>query len=164
MGFVIALPTPLNRKVDMSDGSMSPQLIKVQEYFARVDAGEFPTDLFEENFQFFFPKFGVGHGASAFFEMAKGMRTHRVANIYHHRDQMIFIEQDKYVVVEGITEGTGCDGVTWHGGLTPGGRFCSTFVFGETGLISRMHIYLDPDYTSTDKSGFVWPDRAGQEW
>jgi hypothetical protein len=147
----------------MSEGTTSRQLRKVKEYYSRVDSGDFPAELFTDNFQFFFPKFGIGRGAAEFFEMADGMMRHRVRKISHHASDMSFVELGNHVLVEGTTEGTGFDGVTWHGGRTPGGRFCSVFVFEDTGLISRMHIYLDPDYTSADKSGFVWPERSG-EW
>jgi hypothetical protein len=144
---------------------VSPQIEAIKEYFRRGDTGEFPAELFAQNFQFYFPKYGVDHGAKAFFEMAGGVRCGIVNRAAHHIDDLFFIEQGNSVAVEGTTEGTDVDGVQWYGGSTRGGRFCSIFVFGQDGLIDRMHVYLDPDYTGRHKDGFVWPGRSSNnQW
>jgi hypothetical protein len=140
------------------------QIEIIKEYFRRGDAGDFPTELFAPNFQFYFPKYGVGHGATAFFEMAGGVRQAVVRRAAHHIDEMLFVEQGNRVVVEGTTEGTDTDGVEWHGGQKRGGHFCSVFEFGQDRLIERMHVYLDPDYTGRHQGGFVWPGRTPDHW
>jgi hypothetical protein len=142
----------------------SRQVEAVKEYFRRGDAGDFAAELFAQDFQFYFPKYGVGRGAEAFFELASGMRQRVVKRSAHHVDELLFVEQGNYVVVEGTTEGTDVDGVEWHGGRTRGGRFCSLFRFGSDGLIERMHVYLDPDYTGKHQTGFVWPMRKSDHW
>lgn len=143
---------------------VSPQIEAVKEYYRRGDAGDFPAELFARDFQFYFPKFGVGHGAVAFFELAGGMMASVVKRAAHPVDEMLFIEQGNCVAAEGITEGTDVEGVEWHGGRLRGGRFCSIFIFGQDGLIERMHVYLDPDYTGKHKDGFVWPGRTNEKW
>jgi hypothetical protein len=142
----------------------SPQIKTVQEYFRRGDAGEFPAELFAQDFQFYFPKYGVGHGAAAFMELAVGVMNAMVKRAAHHIDDLLFIEQGNCVAVEGTTEGTDLEGVEWYGGRTRGGRFCSIFVFGREGLIERMHVYLDPDRTGKHKEDFVWPGRSNDQW
>jgi hypothetical protein len=151
-------------KMTASLTQTSTRIDRIKEYFRRADAGDFAAELFTENFQFYIPKYGLGHGASEFFEMASGMQKNRIRSISHHIDNLIFIEQGNQVAVEGTTEGTGVDGVEWHGGQTPGGRFCSVFAFNADSLIERMHVYLDPDFTSRDKAAFFWPDRSPQQW
>jgi hypothetical protein len=136
----------------------------VREYYRRSDAGDFPAELFTQDFQFYFPKFGVGHGAAEFIELAGGLMGATMKRAAHHRDALVFIEQRDLVAAEGTTEGLGADGIEWCGGKTPGGRFCSVFAFNPDGLIARMHIYLDPDYTSRDRDRFVWPERATPQW
>jgi hypothetical protein len=136
----------------------------VREYYRRSDAGDFPTELFTPDFQFYFPKFGLGHGPAEFFEMAGGLMAKTMKRAAHHRDDLVLIEQGALVAAEGTTEGLGADDVEWCGGKTPGGRFCSVFAFAPNGLISRMHIYLDPDYTSRNLAGFVWPKRDAPQW
>jgi hypothetical protein len=84
--------------------------------------------------------------------------------VAHHLDTMLFIEQGNCVAAEGTTEGTDVHGVEWHGGRTRGGRFCSIFLFAQSGLIERLHIYMDPDCTGGHKEGFLWPKRSVDSW
>lgn len=142
----------------------SRQVAVVLEYFRRIDAGEFAAELFAQQFQFYFPKFGVGHGTAEFMEMAGGLMITTVKQAEHDLERLIFIEQGNKVAVEGTTKGTALDGTVWHGGRTAGGRFCSIFSFDADGLIDRMHIYLDPDYAGRDQDRFVWPPRSTQQW
>ncbi|MEM8937358.1 MAG: nuclear transport factor 2 family protein [Pseudomonadota bacterium] len=138
---------------------MSKQKETVAAYFEKADAKD-PSlfELFTDDVEIYFPKFGVGKTKAAFMELGGGF-ANSVASIAHRRDDFLFVEQDNYVVVEGLTYGTGQDGQEWRGGETPGGRFCSVFQFRDDGddlKICRMHIYLDPDYTSQNESGFLW--------
>ena len=131
-------------------------------YFEQVDHGRLPDELFTPNFEFYFPKFGVGRGPVEFGELAAGM-IGSGNRIGHCHDSFSFIEAGRHVTVEGATHGTSSEGVTWKGGETPGGRFCSTFDFNEQGLIERMYVYLDPDYAGADKARFYWK-RAKPVW
>jgi hypothetical protein len=134
----------------------------VRAYFRSSDLGEFPAHLFTPDFEFFFPKFGVGRGLEEFYELAAGMAA-TGAKIAHRQDQLTFITGDRQIAVEGTTYGEGLDGGGWRGGETPGGRFCSTFQFTDDGLIERMYVYLDPDYTGADTPRFRW-SRAQPRW
>jgi SnoaL-like domain len=134
-----------------------------KSYFRRVDSGDFPTEYFTADFEFYVPKFGIGRGASSFHEMVRGVQPTRVQSCHHH-ESLQFIEAGNKLVVEGTTEGLGLNNVAWCGGKTPGGRFCSVFEFDEQSLIKRMYIYLDPDFTSADKDRFLWPQRSQIEW
>lgn len=145
---------------------MSQQTDLVASYFEKADAQD-PSlfDLFTDDVEIYFPKFGVGKTKSAFLELGSGFAK-RIASIAHRRDQFLVIEQNDYVVVEGLTYGTGVNGEEWSGGETPGGRFCSVFQCRETAdgpKICRMHIYLDPDYLGEDDKGFLW-DRDRPNW
>lgn len=134
----------------------------VRRYFEEADAGRVPADLFAEDFEFYFPKFGVGRGMAEFGELAAGMLS-ALAAFGHCRDELTFLEADRSVVVEGATQGMDKAGVAWRGGTTPGGRFCSIFDFDRQGLISRMFIYADPDYAGQDTERFYW-DRKAPLW
>jgi hypothetical protein len=138
------------------------QINVAKAYFEKVDKGELPLELFTADFEFFFPKYGVGRGPEEFREFAAGLWGAGLKS-QHHRDQLKYIATSAGVVVEGTT--VGCDGESraWNGGKTPGGRFCSVFDFNDEGLISRMFIYLDPDYTGLDKDRFYWK-RKGGSW
>jgi hypothetical protein len=133
-----------------------------QDYFRRADAGRADlVELLTEDCQVYFPKFGVRRGRDAMGELAGGMGSQFEA-VEHDYSTYTFISSGAYLVVEGTTRGTMKNGKTWAGGETPGGRFCNVFEFRD-GLISRVHIYLDPDYVSEDAPRFLW-GREGRTW
>ena len=144
-----------------ASGGDSDRAKVVRTYIERIDGGEFPAELFADGFQFYVPKFGLGAGIDEFMQMAEGF-----ASAYHGVSHVIDLVADfgGVVLLEGRTSGEDAQGVTWRGGDTPGGRFCSVFEFDAAGLISRMHIYLDPDYTSQDRERFRWTRGAAQRW
>jgi SnoaL-like domain len=133
------------------------------EYFRLVDAGMPVFHLFAEDFQFYFPKFGIGRGVDEFMELAIGAQT-SIGKIAHRIDNLLAPSDSNLVVAEGVTTGSDGQGKEWSGGETSGGRFCSVFSFNVDGLIDRMHVYLDPDYTGEHQEGFRWPNRKRQEW
>ena len=145
----------------MDDAALSPKHRTILKYYEASDGGRFPAELFTEDFQFFVPKFGVGRGMADFGAMAGGVGMKRIR---HHVDEFLVIEQGDRVAVEGATEGLTGDDVEWRGGRTPAGRFASIFVFNSEGLIERMHIYLDPDFSSAHADGFRWNRGAAQTW
>ncbi len=134
-----------------------------EEYYRRADASQPDVvDLFTEDVEIFFPKFGVGRGKAAFGELATGLLGSLKA-IAHDRGGLSYVAVGRTVVVEGTTRGETRNGTQWDGGKTPGGRFCSVFEFRDR-LISRMYIYLDPDYGSADRDRFLWPGSASRHW
>jgi hypothetical protein len=136
----------------------SPELDHLEttkQYFIRVDAGRADTvDLFTEDAQIYFPKFAIARGKAAFGELASGLFK-RVSKLSHDLSTFTYVVTRDVIVVEGKTQGMDVEGRRWSGGETPGGRFCSVFEFRGP-LICRMHIYLDPDYTSRDEDRFLW--------
>jgi hypothetical protein len=134
-----------------------------EEYYRRADAGRPDLlDLFTEDVELFFPKFGVRRGKAALGELANGLLG-SLKSIEHDRQGLSCVAVGQIVLVEGTTHGETRDGTQWEGGKTPGGRFCSVFEF-RGHLISRMYIYLDPDYGSADRARFLWPDTATRHW
>jgi hypothetical protein len=126
----------------------------VQEYFVRADQGRPDVlDLFHENAEIYFPKFGLGVGRQSLFEMVKGFGG-ALEFIKHDYDGFTFLPSGDYVVVEGTSRGA-ISGKSWEGGKTPGGRFCNVFKFRDD-RIASVHIYLDPDYTGEDEARFRW--------
>jgi len=125
-----------------------------REYFLRVDQGRPDIlELFHEDAELYFPKFGFGFGRQTFFEMVKGFDG-ILEYIRHDYDGLSFIPSGDYLVVEGTSQGK-MSGKSWVGGKTSGGRFCNVFKFRD-GRISSMHVYLDPDCTGEDEARFRW--------
>jgi len=126
----------------------------VQQYFLRADQKSADLlDLFHEGAEIYFPKFGRGFGRQSLLEMIKGFED-TLEYIQHDYDNLNFIHSNDCLVVEGTSRGR-ISGKSWEGGETSGGRFCKVFRFRD-GLISSVHVYLDPDYTGEDESRFLW--------
>jgi enamine deaminase RidA (YjgF/YER057c/UK114 family) len=123
-------------------------LIKVvQTYFEKVGAGD-PTllDLFKDDLDFCFPKFGRHRGKHSLMTFGERM-TADLQSIAHDIGHFNYIVGGNTVVVEGQERGVTRAGVAWPDGAVSQGRFCSVFEF-DGFLISRMYIYVDPDFTS----------------
>ena len=129
--------------------------IKIAEsYFRLADQGSPKVlELFHEDAEIYYPKFGFGHGRESLFEMIQGFQG-VLEFIKHDYDNLKFIASGDYVVVEGKSVGK-LSGKNWVGGVTPGGRFCNVFKFRDN-RIQSIHIYLDPDYTGEDTERFRW--------
>lgn len=132
----------------------SPNIALIREYFRRADLRD-PTamDLFTDDFQFYFPKWGISHGKAAAAEF--GAAFSRQLDVYHNQGTLAFIESGSCVVVEGTTYGTDKYGAQWNGEETIGGRFCSVYEIRD-GRIARNHIYADTDYSGRYTEGFLW--------
>ncbi|WP_315138577.1 nuclear transport factor 2 family protein [Achromobacter marplatensis] len=125
------------------------RLRAIRTYFEKVDAGDGSyLDLFAEDVLFFFPKFGEGRGKQALTDFG-GRIGQVLESIQHDIDGFRYTEAGNTVVVEGQESGTTRDKVRWPDGVVSQGRFCSVFEFSGA-LISRMSIYVDPDFTSSD--------------
>ncbi len=131
------------------DNTYDSKVQAVITYFKKVDAGDASfLDLFDDNVKFFFPKFGMTQGKDSLITFA-GKIGASLENIWHDIANFNFIVSGQTVVVEGQEGGTMKDGTVWPDKQVSEGRFCSVFEFSGN-LIIRMHIYVDPDYPSSD--------------
>jgi len=75
-------------------GSNDQEKIKIaREYFMRADQGRpHILELFHENAEVYFPKFGFGFGRNSFLEMVKGFEG-ALEHIQHDYDRLTFILQ-----------------------------------------------------------------------
>jgi hypothetical protein len=95
-----------------------------QEYFISSDQGRPDIlELFDEDAEIYFPKFGFGFGRHSLFELVQGFEG-SLEYIRDDYENLTFIPSGDYLVVEGTSEGK-MSGKSWAGGQTPGGRFCN---------------------------------------
>lgn len=122
----------------------------IRNYFRKVDAKD-PTllDLFIDEVEFFFPKFGLARGKDAMMQFAERIGV-EAAHLTHDIDGLIFTIDGDRIVAEGCEWGITSDGRTWPDGIISQGRFANVFEF-DGQLISRMYIYVDPDVTNEDR-------------
>src|SRR5260370_8205898 len=84
-----------------------------REYFVRIDASRPDLfDLFTADFQFYFPKFGVG-GGRAEFEILAGGLIGTFCSFAHDLDSFRYIEEKPSVASEGRTHGPTSDGANF---------------------------------------------------
>lgn len=121
----------------------------VRDYFRKVDAKD-PAllDLFTEDVEFFFPKFGTARGKAALQRFAERI-ARDAAQLTHDIDGLIFTVQGDRIVAEGREWGVTADGRSWPDGEISQGRFANVFEF-DGALIKRTFIYVDPDMTNED--------------
>ena len=85
-----------------------------REYFMRADQGRADLlDLFHEDAEFYFPKFGFGFGRESIFEMVKGFQG-ILEYIQHDYETLIYIPSGDFIVVEGTSHGK-LSGKSWIG-------------------------------------------------
>ena len=85
--------------VDASIDREQTMLAVVKQYFVRADAGQASVlDLFTDDVQIYFPKFGIATGKAAFGELATGLLG-SLKSIAH------YISDFKYVVGVGFGRG-----------------------------------------------------------
>ncbi|MGV9703205.1 nuclear transport factor 2 family protein [Streptomyces sp. NPDC003483] len=131
-------------------------------YFRLVDSAD-PAilDLFTDDAQMFFPKFGIATGKDQIAAFAQGFAS-QIASIQHDIPGFNIISSGNYVVTEGSVHGTTTSGVAFPDGTSSYGLFCNVFEF-EGKRIKRLHIYEDPDFAGTHADGTSWGEsvRAG---
>lgn len=116
----------------------------VRAYFRMVDDGD-PglLDLYTDDVELFFPKFGYGRGKDDMAEFARRLWVD-LGSIEHDIEGLDIMVAGDRVIVEGREWGTLADGTAWPDGQVSTGRFCNVFTFRGT-EISSVHIYADPD-------------------
>jgi hypothetical protein len=81
------------------------KLTIARECFVRADEGRPDIlELFHEDAEMYFPKFGFGLGQQSLFEMVKGFEG-SMEYIGHDQDTLTFIPSGDYLVVEGTSHG-----------------------------------------------------------
>ncbi|RSN68658.1 nuclear transport factor 2 family protein [Actinomadura sp. WAC 06369] len=113
-------------------------------------------DLFADDAQVYFPKWGLATGRD---EIARlfGDVGGTITSIRHHYAMFnwIFSGGDT-LVCEGTSHGEHRDG-PWRAGVPEwgAGRWCDVFEIRDW-KIQRVFIYLDPDYAGGDTARYPW--------
>jgi ketosteroid isomerase-like protein len=124
------------------------------EYLKRLDQGGNFFELFADDAQVYFPKWGLADGKAAI-ERLFGEVGGTLAGIRHDYAYFNYIFQEDTVVVEGTSSGQTAGGASWRAGVTPAGRWCDVFEIRDW-KIQRLFIYLDPDYAGADTERYPW--------
>lgn len=140
----------------MNDEDKTLQMINTAKlYFIKGDAGDLTIlDLFSDDVQLYFPKFGTRTGKQEVIAFIQGLMGN-LGTLKHEVERYNYIAVGNTVVVEGTESGLMKDGSQWPVAGRSEGRFCNVFEFTND-LISRVHIYVDPDFAGADEERFYW--------
>jgi ketosteroid isomerase-like protein len=118
-------------------------------------------DLFAEDAQVFFPKWGLAIGKQQIGQLFSDFGA-LIKHIRHDYATFnwVMTGTDRFAV-EGTSAGQHIDG-SWKAGVTHAGRWCDIFEVRD-GLIQRCFIYLDPDYAGLDTARYPWLAADGRD-
>jgi hypothetical protein len=118
-------------------------------------------DLFADDAQVFFPKWGLATGkkqiGQLFTDFGGGIKS--ILHDYYTFN-WIMTGTDVFAV-EGTSAGEYKDG-PWRAGVSHAGRWCDVFEVRDF-LIQRCFIYLDPDYAGLDTARYQWLSAGGRD-
>ncbi len=134
----------------------------VLTYFKALDAGGTAADgtglfdLFADDAQAYFPKWGIADGKLEIMEMYGAVGEILKSIKHHYADFNWVFSGTDMVVCEGTSHGQHRDGA-WTADQPKwgAGRFCDVFEI-RGGKIQRLFIYLDPDYANQDAARYPW--------
>lgn len=137
----------------MSSELETKRIETIVAYFQKVnevDAGD-PglLELFTDDVQFYFPKYGTTRGKDALVAFDERIGG-ELKSVRQDVDGFNYIASGDHIVVEGTESGVTWSGISWPDGTISQGRFCCVFEF-DGPLIRRLHIYVDPDFTNSDR-------------
>jgi ketosteroid isomerase-like protein len=124
---------------------------KIETYFKKIDSGIFDDeyfDLYAEDVEMYYPKFGFEKGKQGIKNFGKVIGKH-LEKLTHDIQNFRYTFSGTVIVVEGNEKGVTRSGKEWPDNHTSFGKFCNVFEFDDE-LIKRVHIYVDPDFTSED--------------
>jgi ketosteroid isomerase-like protein len=136
--------------------SVAVEYLKAFDNGGTTSTGASILDLFAEDAQVYFPKWGLANGKA---EIGKlfGDVGGTIQQIVHHYSHFnwVFSGSDT-VVCEGTSHGEH-QGGPWRAGVPEwgAGRWCDVFEIRDF-LIQRVFIYLDPDYAGQDTARYPW--------
>jgi SnoaL-like domain len=141
--------------------SVAIEYLKAFDNGGVTSTGASILDLFADDAQVHFPKWGLANGkdeiGACFGAVGATLRSirHDYANFNY-----VMTGGDTFVI-EGTSYGEHEAG-PWRAGVTHAGRWCDVFEVRDF-LIQRCFIYLDPDYAGQDTDRYPWLGADGRD-
>jgi hypothetical protein len=136
--------------------SVAIEYLKAFDNAGVTSTGASILDLFADDAQVYFPKWGIAKGKDRIGQLFADVGG-QLVGIEHHFSEFhwIFTGTD-VLAVEGTSHGEHRDG-PWRAGDPEwgAGRWCDVFEIRDF-LIQRVFIYLDPDYAGRDTARYPW--------
>ena len=139
--------------------SVAIEYLKAFDNKGVTSSGGSILDLFADDAQVFFPKWGLANGKEQIGQLFTDFGGN-IRHILHDYATFNWIMTGTDVfAVEGTSAGEHKDG-PWRAGVTHAGRWCDVFEVRDF-LIQRCFIYLDPDYAGLDTARYHWLSQNG---
>ena len=136
--------------------SVAIEYLKAFDNGGVTSTGGSILDLFADDAQVYFPKWGLANGKENIGKLFGDVGA-TLKGITHHFSHFnwIFSGSDT-IVAEGTSHGEHQDG-PWRAGdpESGAGRWCDVFEIRDW-KIQRVFIYLDPDYAGKDTARYPW--------
>ena len=136
--------------------SVALEYLKAFDNGGTTSTGGSILDLFADDAQVYFPKWGMATGKAEIGRLF-GDVGGTLTSIRHDYATFNYVfSGSDYVVVEGTSFGEHRDG-PWRAGVPDwgAGRWCDVFEIRDW-KICRCFIYLDPDYAAKDTARYPW--------
>lgn len=137
------------------------------EYLKAFDKGGVTStggsilDLFADDAQVYFPKWGLATGKEQIGRLFGDVGGTLKSIVHDYATFNWVMTGTDTFGCEGTSSGEHRDGA-WRAGLTHAGRWCD--VFEVRGFkIQRCFIYLDPDYAGLDTERYPWLGQSGRD-
>lgn len=137
------------------------------EYLKAFDKGGVTStggsilDLFADDSQVYFPKWGLATGKEQIGQLFGDVGATLKAILHDYAGFNWIMTGGDMFACEGTSFGEHQDG-PWRAGVTHAGRWCDVFEVRDY-LIQRCFIYLDPDYAGLDTDRYPWLGNAGRD-
>ena len=141
--------------------SIAIEYLKAFDNKGVTSSGGSILDLFADDAQVFFPKWGLATGKKQVGQLFTDFGA-LIREIRHDYATFNFIMTGSDIFAcEGTIYGVHQDGA-WRAGVTHAGRWCDVFEVRDF-LIQRCFIYLDPDYAGRDTARYPWLSERGRD-
>jgi hypothetical protein len=136
--------------------SVAIEYLKAFDNAGTTTSGGSILDLFADDAQVYFPKWGIATGREEIGRLFGDVGA-TIGSITHHFSEFNWVFSGSDVLVcEGTSHGEHRDG-PWRAGVPEwgAGRWCDVFEIRDW-KIQRVFIYLDPDYAGKDVERYPW--------
>ena len=141
--------------------SIALEYLKAFDNKGVTSSGGSILDLFADDAQVFFPKWGLATGKAQIGQLFTDFSAQLKGILHDYASFNWIMTGTDTFACEGTSAGTHVDGA-WRAGVTHAGRWCDVFEVRDF-LIQRCFIYLDPDYAGRDTARYPWLAAGGRD-
>jgi hypothetical protein len=141
--------------------SVALEYLKAFDNQGVTSTGGSILDLFADDAQVFFPKWGLATGKPRIGQLFADFSALLQGILHDYASFNWIMTGTDIFACEGTSAGVHKDGA-WRAGVTHAGRWCDVFEVRDF-LIQRCFIYLDPDYAGLDTARYPWLSAGGRD-